>query len=505
MKRGSESGAVGGAPGRVQGYAPTSIAGLDELLGGGFRRNHAYLIQGGSGSGKTTLGLQFIIQGARAGEAVLHIGTSESELEIREIADSHGWSLDGVTIHHHAPPEHHTSEVGQTMFHPAEVELPKTIDAIVSVVDRVNPSRIVLDSLSEIRVLARDERWYRRQLIILKEYLAGRHCTALLLDDHDSEQMLLRSLVTGVVELEQHSPDYGPDLRRLRIAKLRGQTFSTGYHDFRIKTGGLDVYPRLIAAQHRTRFKPELVSSGLPELDAMLGGGLDRGTSALLLGPSGTGKSTLVAQFVVAAAERGERSIVYVFDERVQTLFQRSRALGLDLERYVHQGTVLVQQVDPAELTPGEFAHAVREAATQRDIRLVVLDSLSGYVYSMPQERFLMLHLHELLSYLNQQAVTSLMVATEHGLLGATRSTLDVSYIADSVILFRNFEHAGEVRNAVSVYKRRSGPHEKTMRELRLGPERITIGQPLRDFRGVLAGHTEFVGESLPSRARDGT
>lgn len=478
-------------------FAPTGIIGLDELLGGGFRRNRAYLIQGISGSGKTTLGLQFAIHGAQAGEAVLHIGTSESEEEICEITRSHGWSLDGVTIHHLGPSEQTAGDAVQTMFHPAEVELPRTMDAIMSLVDRINPSRLIVDSLSEIRTLARDERWYRRQLMLLKEYLTGRKCTVLLLDDRVAEQTLLRSLVNGVIELEQNSPDYGPDFRRLRIAKLRGQDFPSGYHDFRLRRGGLQLYPRLIAAHHRARFEAELVTSGLPALDDLLGGGLDRGTTALLLGPSGTGKSTVAAQYAAAAARRGERSVFYVFDERIQTLFQRSRALGLDLERHVDAGTVLVQQVDPAEMTAGEFAHSVRTAVSEHNIRLVVLDSLTGYMYSMPQERFLMLHLHELLSYLNQQAVTSLMVATEHGLVGSKRSPFDVSYIADTVVLFRNFEHAGEVRNAISVYKRRSGPHEKTIRELQMLDGGISIGPALREFQGVLAGQPRFSGESL--------
>jgi circadian clock protein KaiC len=506
MKPGHEATVAGGGD-RSSGsrsHAATGIAELDDLLGGGFRRNHTYLIQGLSGSGKTTLGLRFAIHGAKSGERVLHIGTSESEREIREVADSHGWSLDGVTIHHHAPEKHDAAGAGQTIFHPAELELPKTIEAIVSVIEQVNPSRLIIDSLSEIRVLARDERWYRQQLRVLKDYLAGRQCTVLVLDHHVAERGLLRSLVNGVIELEQLSPDYGPDSRRLRIAKLRGQAFPTGYHDFRIKTGGFDVYPRLTAAEHRSRFDPELVGSGLPQLDTLLGGGLDRGTTSLFLGPSGTGKSTVAIQYVVAAAERGECSAVYMFDERVQTLFQRSRALGLDLEAHVDHGTVLVQQVDPAEMTPGEFACTVQRATMERDVKLVVLDSLSGYMYSMPQERFLMLHLHELLSYLNQQSVTSLMVATEHGLLGPTRSTIDMSYVSDTVILFRNFEHAGEVRNAISVYKRRGGPHEKTIRELRLGPERIIVGEPLREFRGVLAGCPEFLGEWLHGNREKG-
>lgn len=351
-------------------------------------------------------------------------------------------------------------------------------------------------------MLARDEHWYRRQLMLLKNRILNRECSVLLLDDRIMEQALLRSLVSGVVELEQHSPNYGPDQRRLRIAKLRGQNYPTGYHDFRIRTGGLEVYPRLSAAEHRARFAPQLVASGLAELDALLGGGLDMGTATLLLGPSGSGKSIVASQYVVAAAERGERSAVYVFDERVQTLFQRSRALGLDLERHVEEGTVLVQQVDPAEMTPGEFAHAVREAVAMHGIKLVVLDSLAGYMYSMPEQRFLMLHLHELLSFLSQKAESSLIVATEHGLLGAPRSAFDVSYVADTVLLFRNFEHAGEVRNALSVYKRRSGAHERTIRELRLASGGISLGQPLREFRGVLSGHPEFIGD--PFRSHDG-
>jgi circadian clock protein KaiC len=469
--------------------AATEIEGLDAVLRGGFPRNQAYLIRGDSGSGKTTLAMQFCLAGARQGERTLFLSTCESETELRAMANSHGWSLEGVNIHYHDVRECLGEHADQSVFHPAEVELPQTIDALLSVIDRVNPQRLVLDSLSEIRISAGDPRWFRRQMLALKDTLAARPCTTLFTTDARDPEQTIKSIAHGVIQLEQLAADYGPDRRRLRVAKLRGQAYASGYHDFRIRTGGIEVYPRLVAAEHRGPFAPETVSSGLPELDALAGGGLDRGTATLLLGPAGTGKSTVASQYVVAAAQRGERAAMYVFDERIQTLRERTKGLGLGLQEQIDAGQVEVQQVDPAELSPGEFSHAVHQAIAQRGVRLVVIDSLAGYVHAMPNERLLTLHLHELLSYLSQQGVTVLLVMAQHGLPGTLRhAPFDLSYIADSVLLFHLFESAGELRKAISVYKRRSGSHEPTLRPLQLGPQGISIGDPLRQFSGILTG-----------------
>jgi circadian clock protein KaiC len=479
--------------------ADTGIAGLDVILDGGLQRNHAYLVEGDPGSGKTTLGLQFCIAGAGQGEQVLYLATCETEEEIRHVARAHGWSLDGIGIHCHDVRQVVGEETQQSVFHPAEVELPRTIEALLSVIDRTKPERLVVDSLSEIRLLAGDPRWFRRQVLALKETLAGRRCTTLFCDDRQDPGQPLQSIVHGVIELEQVTPNYGPDRRRLRIAKMRGQSYSSGYHDFKIRTGGIEVFPRLVAAEHRDQFEAETISSGRPELDALFGGGADQGTATLLLGPTGTGKSIVASQYAVAAAGRGERSAIYIFDERTQTLLERAKGLGMDLEAQVDAGLIEIQQVDPAELTPGEFSQTVRRAVIERDVRLVILDSLSGYFHAMLDERSLTLLLHELLSYLGQQGVSVLMAMAQHGLPGAPRFVqFDLSYIADSVLLFHTFEHSGELRNAISVYKRRGGAHERKLRELRFGAEGILIGEPLQQFQGLLTGTPTFTGKALP-------
>lgn len=485
--------------GNPSGYASTGIAGLDAILGGGLPRNHAYLVQGDHGSGKTTLATHFCVAGAERGERVLYVTTCESEGEVREIARSHGWSLDGVVIHYLDARVCLGDEPKQSVFHPAEFELPKTMETLLALIDRVEPQRLVIDSLSEIRLLAADPRWFRRQVLALKEDLAGRRCTTVLCDDRLGPEQPVTSIVHGVLELGQMPGDYGPDRRRLRVAKLRAQAYASGYHDFKIRTGGLVVYPRLIAAEHRRHFPAETLSSGVPQLDALFGGGADRGTAVLLLGPSGSGKSLVASRFAVASAERGERTAMYIFDERIQTLLQRAQGVGLDLKAQAERGLVEIRQVDPAELSPDEFTHEVCRDVNERGVRLVVLDSLTGYVLAMPNERMLLLHLPELLSYLSQQGVTVLLVMTEHGLPGSPRhAPFDLSYIADSVLLFDTFEHAGGLRKAISVYKRRSGAHEATLRELQFGPDGIRIGAPLAQFQGILTGSPLFTGEGLP-------
>ncbi len=484
--------------------AATGIAGLDAILGGGLPRNRAYLIEGDHGSGKTTLGTHFCVAGAEQGERVLYVTTCESEDEVRQIACSHGWSLEGVTIHYLDARTCLGDDPKQSVFHPTEVEFPKTMEVLHKVIDQVSPQRLVIDSLSEIRLLAANATWFRWQVLALKEDLAGRRCTTLLCDDRlGAAQQPVKSIVHGVIELEQLAVDYGPDRRRLRVAKLRAQPFASGYHDFKIRTGGLVVYPRLVAAEHRHDFLGETVSTGIPPLDAMFGGGVDRGTAVLLLGPSGNGKSIVATQFAVAAADRGERSAMYVFDERVQTLLQRAKGLNLDLQTQCDRGLVEIRQIDPAELTPGEFTDDVRRAILERGVRTVIIDSLAGYAYAMPDERSLTLHLHELLSFLGQQGVTVLMVMTQCGVSGGPRyAPFDLSYIADSVLLFHTFEHAGDMHRAISVFKRRSGPHDSTFHDLRFSSDGVGIGPPLRQYQGLLTGLPHFA-EREPPNVRD--
>lgn len=391
------------------------------------------------------------------------------------------------------------------MVHPAEVELPRTIEEMLKVVERVRPVRLVIDSMAEIRTLARDEAWYRRQLLALKQHFADKDCTVLLAEIPVEHQPTLNSIVSGVVELEQHAPVYGPDRRRLRVVKMRGQDFSSGYHDFKIRRGGIEVFPRVIAADHRGHQNQGRFGTGIAELDRMLGGGLVRGTSTLLLGPSGTGKSATTTQLAVAAADRGERVAMFVFDERVQTLLDRSHSLGMPLERYVREGMIEIRQIDPAEVTSGEFSHIVKVATEGGNrIDMLVIDSLNGYAYAMPQERLIGVHLHELASFLSQTGVSSVFTMTQHGLFDRFQQSFDVSYISDTVMLFRHFEFAGRVRKALSVYKMRSGPHETWIRELQFGAGGLTLGPPLRQFQGVLSGTPSYVGDKLQGFDDDG-
>lgn len=485
--------------GKSASQAATGIAGLDAILGGGLPGNHVYLLQGEHGSGKTTLGLQFCLEGARQGEKVLYLTTCETEAELRQIARSHGWSLAGVEIHYHDPHESLGEDPKQSVFHPPEVELPQTLEVLLAMLERIRPQRLVIDSLTEFRLMAADPRWFRRLTLALRAKLTDQSCTTLLCHDRPGQEQPGHSIVHGVIHLEQVPQAYGPDRRRLRVRKIRGQSFRTGYHDFRIRTGGIEVYPRLVAAEHRGFAQSELLCSNLPELDTLLGGGIDRGTSTLLMGPTGTGKSTVASQFVVAMAQRGERTAIYLFDERQETLLARTYSLGLDLMPLMERGLVEIQQVDPAELTPGEFSHSVQSAVSEREVRFVVLDSLAGYLHAMPNEQMLMLHLHELLTSLGQQEVTTLLTIVNHGLPGSQQQApVDLSYIADAVLWFHNFEYGGELRKAISVYKRRSGAHETTLRELQFSSQGIRIGQPLRQFHGILTGTPSYVGEELP-------
>jgi len=480
----------------------TGIEGLDDILGGGLRPNRLYLIEGVPGSGKTTLSLQFLREGVRLGEAVLYITLSETREELEEVAESHGWSLDGITIRELMPSEASLSPDEQyTMFHPADVELSETTKTILADVERVKPARIVFDSLSELRLLAGNPLRYRRQILALKQYFAGRQCTVVLLDDLTSSDhdLQVQSIAHGVLLLEQLNPEYGAERRRLRVVKFRGVRFRGGYHDYTIVRGGLDVFPRLVASEHRQQQPLVRLSSGLEALDRLLGGGIERGTSTIIVGPPGTGKSTLAAQFVAAAAARGEHAALFIFDESRNTLISRTRGLGIDLQGPIDSGHLTIQQVDPAELSPGEFVHAVRRAVDKHEAAIVVIDSLNGYLAAMPSERFLVIQLHEMLTYLGQRGVATLMVGAQQGLIGMQmNSPVDASYLADAVVLLRYFEDRGRIRQAISVIKKRGGEHERTIREFSLSNGKVHIGEPLAGFRGVLSGIPTLENQAEP-------
>ncbi|MEP6809372.1 MAG: ATPase domain-containing protein [Chthoniobacterales bacterium] len=470
---------------------PTGVPGLDEILEGGLPPRRLYLIQGAPGCGKTTMALQFLLTGARAGEKVLYISLSETREEVEEVARSHGWPLEGVEIVELSAIDSQLSAQAQnTLFHAAEVELTETTKLLLDAVDRVNPTRVAFDSLSELRLLSQTALRYRRQILAFKQYFAGRNCTTFLLDDSltDGADAHVLSLAHGVISLEQLSPEYGAQRRRLNIRKVRGSTYRGGYHDFVIEKGGLKIFPRLVAANHHRHFSQENVSSEVDGLDFLLGGGLGRGTSTLFSGPPGTGKSTLALKFALAAAMRGERCLLATFDESLGVLFARAAGLNLPLEKLVQEGMVTTLQIDPAELSPGELASRLQRAVTEEGVRVVCLDSLNGYLHSMGEERFLNLQLHELLTFLNQQGIVTMLVVTPHGLLGAMQTPIDVTYLADTVITFRFFEADGAVHKAISVIKKRTGAHESTIRELTIEPSGISVGPPLRGFRGVLTG-----------------
>jgi circadian clock protein KaiC len=480
--------------------ASTGIEGLDYVLGGGFPRNRMYLIEGDPGAGKTTMALQFLLTGVERGEPGVYATLSETEEELRDVARSHGWSLDGITICDLQTAEESLKADSQyTLFHPSEVELSETTRTVLDLVEKVRPARMVFDSLSEMRLLARDSLRYRRQILALKHYFTGRNCTVLLLDygGANTSDFQLQSLTHGVVAFDQLAPGYGGQRRRLRIQKLRGSTFREGYHDYLIATGGIRVFPRLVAASHPAAAQPQVFASGVSELDALLGGGIDSG-STMIMGPAGVGKSTLTAQYISAAAERGERSVVYSFDESAATWVSRAERLGMGLQARVDSGVVGIRQVDPAELTPGELADDVRRNV-ESGVRIVVLDSLNGYGNAMPNENHLTLHLHELLSFLNQHGVLTLLIMSQSGILGQdVASPFDLSYLADTVILMRYFEAFGEVRQAMSAVKKRTGTHERSVRELRITPQGLRVGRELREFHGILSGQLGYAGDSKP-------
>jgi circadian clock protein KaiC len=470
----------------------SGVPGLDDILGGGFIPNRLYLIDGNPGAGKTTLAMQYMMEGARRGEKCLYVTLSETREELESVAVSHGWSLAGVEILELIANETELNTDTQlTMYHPAEVELNQTTRTIIEHVNQVNPSRVVVDSLAELRMLAQNSLRYRRQILALKQFFIGRQSTVLLLDDHTASgtDKQLQSIAHGVIDLEQVAVEFGGQRRRLRVIKFRASGYRGGFHDFSIERGGLVTFPRLVAAEHATEFASSTIASGVTALDLLLGGGPDRGTSTLLIGPAGAGKSTVAIQYAVAAAQRGDHAAIFAFDESTALMAARLDSMGIRFSEGRKKGQVRVKQVDPAELSPGEFTYLVRRAVEEDGAKVIVIDSLNGYLNAMPEERFLVIQLHELLTYLGNQGVTTLMVVAQHGLMGSgMKSPIDASYLADSVVVIRYFENAGHVKKAISVLKKRSGVHEESIRELRFTPKGIELSEPLREFQGILTG-----------------
>jgi circadian clock protein KaiC len=470
--------------------SPTGIPGFDYIVCGGLIPNRLYLVDGNPGAGKTTFALQYLLNGVAAGERCLYVTLSETRAELASGAESHGWSLDGIEVLE-VIADDLGGEDELTMLNPAEVELTETTRKVLHAVERLKPARMVLDSLSELRLLAQSSLRYRRQILALKQFFIGRECTVLMLDDRTAEgpDLQLHSIAHGVIALNFKAPPYGQVRRELQVLKFRGSEFSSGFHDFTIRRGGISVFARLIAAAHSTPFHRAVIASGVKSLDALLGGGIERGTTTLLIGPPGCGKSTIALQYAVAAAQRGDHSVAFMFDETKEALITRSTGLGLPLVEGSGPGEVALRQIDPAEMSPGEFAHTVREAVERHKASVVVIDSLNGYLNAVPQSSYLIAQLHELLSYLNNHGVATFLVVAQSGMVGSNmQSPVDASYLADSVVLLRYFEHLGKIKKAISVLKKRTGAHEESIRELTFDSHGIHLSEPLLRLRGVLSG-----------------
>ncbi|MCJ8207118.1 ATPase domain-containing protein [Pseudomonas sp. RGM2987] len=482
--------------------AATGIEGLDDILAGGLSRGHVFLLEGEPGTGKTTVALQFLMAGAEAGERTLYITLSETERELRQGAQSHGWTLpDNMHIFELTPAEDLlNAEHQQSLLYSSDLELGEATRQIFEVVERVKPTRVVLDSLSEIRLLAQSSLRYRRQILAIKHYFVRYDATVLLLDDLTTESLdkTVHSVAHGVIRLEELTPAYGAERRRVRVVKYRGQKYRGGFHDFTIMADGIHVFPRLVAAEHRSGYLRQQLSSGISGLDALLGGGIETGSSTLILGPAGTGKSLISMIFAVAAVNRGEKAALFIFDEELGLLFERMKNLGIDLDALQKTGNLLIEQVDAAELSPGEFSHRVRRCVDEGGIKTVIIDSINGYQAAMPEENALVLHMHELLLYLNRKGAATYMTVAQHGLVGDMQAPVDITYLADTVVLLRYFEALGKVRRAISIIKKRTGSHESTIREYRISGDGLTIGEPLEAFQGVLRGVPTYLGEGIP-------
>lgn len=477
----------------------TGISGLDDILQGGLPHGHLYLVEGEPGTGKTTLALGFVRTGMLAGETTLYVTLSETAHELRLVAESHGWSLDGLEIVElERDVAHHAPETQYTVFESTEVELRTTMEALFSAANRLKPTRVVIDSLSELRLLARDSLRFRREMLGMKRFFAERGASVLILDDltQDAHEGLIQSIAHGVIRLERMITEYGAERRRMIVPKLRGARYREGYHDYRIESGGLRIFPRLVAAEHREAMLPGQLLSGVSNLDDLLGGGLDRGTSTILMGPSGVGKSTIGMVYAVAAAAKGERSEILLFDENLGTYLARDRALEIGLQAHLDTGLVTLRQIDPSELSPGELTDLLRDAVENRGVRHLVIDSVNGVIEAMPGEKTLMIQVHELLAYLGQKSVTTVVTLAQHGLMGPSiGSAADLSYLSDTVVLLRYFEAYGEIRQAVSVIKKRTGDHERTVRELKIGKGGFTVGEKLSGFQGVFSGVPHATGQ----------
>ena len=486
----------------------TGVPGLDDVLHGGLIAGRLYLLDGEPGAGKTTLAMQYLMQGAREGESTLYVTLGETEAELRASAESHGWTLDGVRIVELVVDEGQLfGDAELTMYHPSEIELNETTRRILDAVERFKPHRMVLDSLSELRLLAQTSLRYRRQILALKQFFSGRGCTVLFLDDRSGDRIdtQIHSIAHGVIALDRSVPVYGPALRQLRVAKFRGSDFISGQQDLLIRRGGLQVFPRLTANEHGTDYSRDVVPSGVPALDELLGGGTERGTATLLVGPAGSGKSTIAAQYAVAATRRGSHAAIFTFEEGRTLLLDRLKGLGMAVDEGVGPGKLRVRQIDAAEVLPSQFANIVRDAVEKDGAAVIVIDSLNGYLNAMPEERALTIQLHELLTYLNNHGVATFLVAAQSGMLGGgMRNPVDASYLADAVMLFRMYEHAGAVCKAVSVVKKRSGPHEDTIRQLWFNKQGVHLGPPLTHLRGVLAGVPVEIDPTVKHRASPG-
>ncbi len=483
----------------------TGIHGLDTILRGGMPKDRMYVVEGDPGAGKTTLALQFLLEGVKRRETVLYVTLSETAEELLEVAESHGWVLEGVhLLELGALSERLERDAAYTVYHPADVELGETTKRIRAEVERLKPARVVLDSVSELKILSETNARYRREILGLKQFFVGKQCTVLVLDDRVSRQeQQLQSIAHGVIGLEREPREYGETRRHINILKMRGVRFRDGAHDFVIKTGGLEIYPRIAVGEEKN-YSSEEMKSGVSEMDALLGGGLDRGSSNLIIGPAGCGKTTLCSQFLISALKRGEAVECFLFEESTRTFLERSRGLGMEFEPYCESGLLALHQVDAGERCPGELAYLVKEAVEKRNVRVLMIDSLNGYQNAMPSERFLVIQIHELLMYLGRQGVVTLLVLAQHGMMGSAMQTpVDVSFLADTVVLLRYFEAQGEVRQAISVVKKRRSGHERTIRELKLGTSGVIVGEPLRQFEGVLTGVPRYVGAESPLLKKD--
>ncbi|HTD29333.1 MAG TPA: ATPase domain-containing protein [Xanthomonadaceae bacterium] len=480
----------------------TGIPGLDNVLGGGLTPDRLYLLEGTPGAGKTTIALQFLMEGARLGESVLYVTLSETAAELRGVAQSHGWDLANIHMREMLPPQDALQPEEQyTMFHPSEVELSETTLRILNEVERLRPTRVVFDSLSELRLLSGNSLRYRRQILALKQFFAGRQCTVLLLDDMTATErdLQVQSIAHAVVRLEQLHTDYGSSRRRLLVVKYRGRDYRSGYHDYKIVRGGLLVFPRLVAAEHSAAVAQTRIASGIDALDQLLGGGIEKGTSTLFVGAPGTGKSSVAVQFALTAARRGETSALFIFDESANTLCTRCAGMGMNIRPFVDSGLIRIKQIDPGELSPGELVHEIRVAVVKHHAGVVVIDSLNGYLNAMPDERFLIVQLHELLTFLGQSGVATMMVGAHHGLIGSQmQAPVDASYLADAVVLLRYYESKGEVCQAISVMKKRGGMHERSIRAFSMSDKGLHVGAQLRQFRGILTGVPIPLNESAP-------